>query len=245
MFDKLKGLFKKGGTKKDAISADRYEGELVNGIREGRGTMYFKSGNIYKGEWHNGLMHGFGEFIYKSGEHYVGDFINGKFGGQGRFTYPNGIIYDGSFLNGKREGDGTLTEADGTRYEGNWINDKLNGMGTKYHKDGSIFRGMYSNGKAIDGFTDTKDENGSWVRVRYVRPELEAVKGCEVVLLSCPDECKIRMIKAVREITGYGLALAKDIVEELPQWVIKGATLEQAVQIRKELEANGGIAEIR
>ena len=243
MFGKLASLFKKD--KKEILPHDQYEGDLVNGVRQGKGTMYFKSGNIYKGDWHNGQMHGFGEFIFKSGEHYVGDFINGKFGGQGRFTYPNGIIYDGSFLNGKREGDGTLFEADGTRYEGNWVNDKLNGMGTKYYKDGSIFRGMYLNGKGIDGFTDTKDKNGNWVRVRFVRPELADVKGCEVVLLSCPYENKIQMIKAVREITGYGLALAKDIVEEQPQWIVKGATLEDAVQIRKLLEAAGGKVEIR
>lgn len=245
MLDKLKNLFKKNAPEKDIIPADRYEGELVNGVREGRGTMYFKSGNIYKGEWHNGQMHGFGEFIYKSGEHYVGDFINGNIGGQGKFTFADGKVYSGAFLNGKRNGDGTLTCPDGTRFEGNWINDKPNGMGEKHYTDGSIFRGMYTDGEGVDGFTDTKDKNGNWVRVRYVRPELQDIKGCEVVLLSCPHECKIQMIKAVREITGYGLALAKDIVENIPQWVIKGATLEQAVQIRKLLEAAGGTAEIR
>lgn len=244
MFEKIASLFKKHN-KKQQLSQDRYEGDLVNGVREGKGTMYYKSGNIYKGEWHNGQMHGFGEFIFKTGELYVGDFINGNIGGQGRFTYADGKVYSGSFLNGKRNGSGTLTYPDGTRYEGSWINDQPNGIGTKHYTDGSIFRGMYSDGKGVDGFTDTKDKNGNWVRVRFVRPELQDIKGCEVILVSYPYEQKMLLIKEVREITGYGLSLAKDIVENVPQWVKKGATLEDAVQIRKRLEAVGAVIEIK
>ena len=242
MFKKIAALFKKN---KGKTSQDLYEGSIINGVREGKGTMYFRSGNIYKGEWHNGQMHGFGEFIFKTGDHYVGSFINGAFGGQGRFTYADGHVYSGAFLNGKRNGDGTLISPDGTRYEGNWINDKLNGMGEKHYTDGSIFRGMYSDGKGVDGFTDTKDKNGNWVRVRYVRPELKDVKGCEVILLSYPYENKVQVIKAVREITGYGLALAKDITENAPQWIKKGISLEDAVKTRKILEAAGAKVEIK
>ncbi len=242
MFDKIRALF---GKKKQQPDSNRYDGELVNGVREGKGTMYYKTGNIYKGQWHNGLKHGFGEFIFASGEHYVGDFINDKYGGDGRLTLSNGDVYDGHFLDGKYNGFGVLTCKEGKRFEGNWQNNLLNGMGTIYYPDGSVFRGMYVNSKGIDGFTTMQDKNGDWVRVRYVRPELQDIRGCEVVLVSCPYESKMQMIKAVREITGYGLALAKDIVENLPQWVVKGVTLEQAVQIRKLLEAAGGVAEVR
>lgn len=247
MFSKLASLFKKSENsgEKETIPQDRYEGDLVNGVREGRGTMYFKSGNVYKGEWHNGQMHGFGEFIFKTGDHYIGNFINGNLGGQGRMTYADGKIYDGHFLNGKREGDGTLNYTNGTRYEGNWMNDKPNGMGTLYNADGSIFRGMYSDSKGVDGFTTTKDKDGNWVRVRYVRPELQNIKGCEVVLVSYPYESKMQAIKEVREITGYGLALAKDITENVPQWVKKGVSLVEAQQIKARLEAIGGIVEIK
>ena len=244
MFKKIFSLFNKSSDKKEAFS-DHYEGDLVNKVREGKGTMYFKSGDIYKGEWHNGLMHGFGEYTFKSGEKYVGGFINGLFGGQGRFIYTDGKVYGGHFLNGKRDGNGTLTCSDGSRYEGNWINDRPNGMGTIYNADGTVFRGLYNNGNVVDGFTTAKDQSGNWVQVRYVSPELEGVKGCEVVLVSYPYESKVQAIKEVREITGYGLALAKDIAENVPQWVKKGVSLAEAEKIKARLEAIGGIVEIR
>lgn len=242
MFDRIRSFF---GGKKQPSETNRYEGELVNGVREGKGTMYYQGGHMYKGEWHNGLRHGFGEFLFASGEHYVGSFVNDLYCGMGKITYPSGDVYDGHFMNGKRDGDGTLTCKDGRRFEGNWLNDKMNGVGALYYPDGSVFRGIYVNSIGIDGFTTKKDKDGNWVRERYVRPELKDIKGCEVVLVSCPYENKMQMIKAVREITGYGLALAKDIVENLPQWVVKGVTLEAAVQIRKVLEAAGGVVEVR
>ena len=225
---------------------DIYEGDLVNGIRHGRGTMIFKSGNIYKGDWQNGLMHGFGEFDFKTtGDHYTGEFANGKLSGCGRMTFHTGEIFEGFYLDGVREGRGTLICPDGRRFQGDWVNDKLTGMGVMWYSDGRVFRGMYVNGKGYDGFTATKGKDGFWYKERYVRPELEDIKGCEVVLLSFPTDKKISVIKEVREITGYGLALAKDIAENAPQWLKKGITLEEAVEIRKRLEAVGAKAEIR
>ncbi len=233
--------------KKEAAPAeDRYEGELVNGVRNGRGTMYYKSGNIYKGEWRNGLKHGLGEFIFNTtGDHYVGEFINDKIGGYGRMVFKDGTVYEGHYTNGIRDGRGTLICPDGRRFEGDWIGDQLNGMAILWYSDGSVLRGTYANGKCQDGFTTVKNKNGYWYQVRYVRPEFENMEGCEVVLVSYPQDKLIPVIKEVRETTGYGLALAKEITENAPQWLKKGLTLEEAVEIRKRLEAAGAVAEIR
>ena len=243
MFKRIAALFRKADKQP---TENRYEGDLVNGVRHGTGTMYYANGDIYKGKWRNGVVHGFGEFFHaKSGTRYVGEFSTSKFSGHGKMTYADGKVYDGHFLNGKRDGDGTFLYTNGTRFEGNWINDRLNGIGAMYNADGSVFRGLYCDSKAVDGFTDMKDANGNWVRVRYVRPELKDVKGCEVILLSYPYENKVQVIKAVREITGYGLALAKDITENAPQWIKKGVSLEDAVKTRKILEAAGAKVEIK
>ncbi len=232
--------------KPEPPSENRYEGELVNGVKHGRGTMYYKTGNIYKGEWRNGVKHGMGEFIFKeTGDSYVGEFINDKIGGYGRMVFGTGEIYEGHYLNGVRDGRGTLICPDGRRFEGDWIGDKLNGMCTLWYSDGRVLQGTYVNSKCQDGFTTMKGDDGFWHKVRYVRPELENAEGCEVVLVSYPEDKKIPVIKEVREITGYGLALAKDITENAPQWLKKGLTLQEAVEIRKRLEAVGAVAEIR
>ncbi len=232
--------------KPEPPSENRYEGELVNGVKHGKGTMYYKTGNVYKGEWKNGVKHGPGEFIFNTtGDHYVGEFINDKLGGYGRMTFHTGEIYEGHYLNGIRDGRGTLICPDGRRFEGDWIGDKLNGMCTLWYSDGRVLQGTYVNSKCQDGFTTMKGDDGFWHKVRYVRPELENIEGCEVVLVSYPEDKKLPVIKEVREITGYGLALAKDITENAPQWLKKGLTLQEAVEIRKRLEAVGAVAEIR
>lgn len=232
--------------KAEPAAEDHYEGDLVYGVRHGRGTMIFKSGNVYKGDWRDGNMHGLGEFTFNTtGDHYVGEMTNGKIGGYGRMKFHSGHIFEGYYVDGKRNGRGSLTCSDGRRFEGEWINDKLSGMGILWYNDGRVFRGMYVDGNAFDGFTSTKDKDGFWKQVRYVRPELENIGGYEVVLTSFPDDKKIAVIKEVREITGYGLALAKEITENAPQWLKKGLKLEEAVELKRRLETVGAEAEVK
>lgn len=42
------------------VNGDIYEGNWVNGEKNGKGTAYFKNGDIYEGEWVKGLPDGFG-----------------------------------------------------------------------------------------------------------------------------------------------------------------------------------------
>ena len=44
----------------------RYVGQVVNGLREGKGIMYWNNGDRYEGEFRNGLKEGKG--IYYSNE---------------------------------------------------------------------------------------------------------------------------------------------------------------------------------
>ena len=50
---------------------------------------------------------------------------------------------------------------------------------------------------------------------------------------------KIKVIKAVREITGLGLKEAKEVVDGAPKVVKEGASKEEAEEIQKKLEAEG------
>ena len=37
---------------------DRYVGQIINGLREGKGIYYYNSGNRYEGDWRNGIKEG-------------------------------------------------------------------------------------------------------------------------------------------------------------------------------------------
>ena len=55
-----------------------------------------------------------------------------------------------------------------------------------------------------------------------------------------PDDKKISVIKAVREVTGLGLKEAKDLVEGAPKDLKPSAAKAEAEEIKKKIEAAGG-----
>ncbi|MBX7067478.1 MAG: 50S ribosomal protein L7/L12 [Parachlamydiales bacterium] len=55
-----------------------------------------------------------------------------------------------------------------------------------------------------------------------------------------PDDKKISVIKAVREVTGLGLKEAKDLVEGAPKDLKPAAPKAEAEDIKKKIEAAGG-----
>ena len=50
---------------------------------------------------------------------------------------------------------------------------------------------------------------------------------------------KVKVIKAVREITGLGLKEAKEVVDGAPKVIKEAASKEEAEEIQKKLEAEG------
>jgi len=55
-----------------------------------------------------------------------------------------------------------------------------------------------------------------------------------------PDDKKISVIKAVREVTGLGLKEAKDLVEGAPKDLKPSAAKAEAEEIQKKVHAAGG-----
>ena len=66
----------------------------------------------------------------------------------------------------------------------------------------------------------------------------------DVVLASFGDE-KIKVIKAVREITGLGLAEAKALVDGAPKAVLEKAKKEDAEKAKSQLEEAGATVELK
>lgn len=66
----------------------------------------------------------------------------------------------------------------------------------------------------------------------------------DVVLAEAGAE-KIKVIKAVREITGLGLADAKALVDGAPKTIKEAAAKEEAEDIKKKLEEVGAKVELK
>lgn len=65
------------------------------------------------------------------------------------------------------------------------------------------------------------------------------------VILSGVGSSKIKVIKAVREITGLGLKEAKDLVDGAPKPIKEGITKEEAEAMKTKLEETGASVEIK
>ncbi len=65
------------------------------------------------------------------------------------------------------------------------------------------------------------------------------------VILKAGGEKKIQVIKEVRAITSLGLKEAKDLVEGAPGTVKEGVSKQEAEEIKKKLEAQGAVVELK
>jgi large subunit ribosomal protein L7/L12 len=65
------------------------------------------------------------------------------------------------------------------------------------------------------------------------------------VVLKGGGEKKIQVIKEVRAITNLGLKEAKDLVEGAPGVVKEGVSKQEAEEIKKKLEAQGAVVELK
>ena len=75
-------------------------------------------------------------------------------------------------------------------------------------------------------------------------PAAEEKTEFDVVLAEVGSE-KIKVIKAVREITGLGLAEAKGLVEAAPKALKEGVSKDEAEELKKKLEEVGAKVELK
>ncbi len=76
-------------------------------------------------------------------------------------------------------------------------------------------------------------------------PAAEEKTEFDVVLTGFDAAAKIKVIKAVREITGQGLAEAKATVEGAPKTLKEGCTKDEAEALKKQIEEVGGKVELK
>ncbi|KGD64467.1 hypothetical protein Y5S_02222 [Alcanivorax nanhaiticus] len=149
-----------------------YEGEVVDGLFEGQGTLRYDDQEYYQGNFENGRFEGKGELASNKWR-YVGYFSEGHFEGYGELTTPNGV-YKGEFSDDMFNGEGIFTHPDGSsiegtfkddvpvhasasapgeswRYEGEFEDWLWNGQGTYHDEEGGVYEGLFEQGEIVEG----------------------------------------------------------------------------------------------
>lgn len=120
-----------------------YSGEMVNGLREGKGKLVLENGDIYEGNWKNGKKSGHGIYLFANGIKYNGSWNEDLMDGEGSLIFPDSRKYYGNITKGKITGYGTFVYSDGARYEGCWKDGKWHGEGKFKLKDGRELKAIF------------------------------------------------------------------------------------------------------
>ena len=78
----------------------------------GVGLIKYVDGSFYNGNFLNGMKNGFGKFQFNDGESYTGMWFQNKRNGKARYEWNNGDVFEGSFKNNKPL-EGKLKYSDG------------------------------------------------------------------------------------------------------------------------------------
>ncbi|CAD7962013.1 unnamed protein product [Amoebophrya sp. A120] len=126
-------------------NGDVYEGEFVDGFRQGNGTYYFSRipGTRYEGQFIRDEFHGYGVYFYERNK-YEGEWVSSYKHRKGKFTdNEKRTTYEGDWREGFRHGTGTLKTLD-FEYTGGFHRDNMHGVGTiDYLKDGVTYSGDF------------------------------------------------------------------------------------------------------
>ena len=168
-----------------------FEGEYLNGKRNGKGKEYnyHKNEVIFEGEYLNGKRNGKGkEYDNYKNLIFEGEYVNGKkWNGKGydgnkiKYELKDGtgfikdyvrinsyryIISQGEYKNG--EANGKIKEFNSSSlliFDGEYLNGKRNGKGKEFKDNVLIFEGEYLKGKKWNG----KNIYKIMVKMKYMR----------------------------------------------------------------------------
>lgn len=147
----------------------RYQGQLRNGLRHGRGVQSGPEG-VYEGEWANDLQDGFGELRGANGSRYIGAWRAGLRHGAGSWASAEGETYDGDWQEDAPHGHGIHREADGTLYIGSWKQGQPDGTGRLITASAVVYEGEWTagerNGVGRESRPDGTRYDGEWVAGR-------------------------------------------------------------------------------
>lgn len=157
-----------------------YVGQWYQGQPGGRGRIIHMDGDIYTGEWVNGRAHGFGIYRFQDDNAvYEGEFDSDLREGIGIEIWRDGSRYAGEFRKSMKDGYGEHTWPDSTSYAGKWSANQLSGAGKYIAKDGRLYEGQWHH-SAINGFGVYTWPSGWKYEGQYV---LDKKHGFGVIIL--------------------------------------------------------------
>jgi hypothetical protein len=190
-------------------------GKDSSGIPHGRGILQYSDGSKYEGEFVNGVRQGKGKFHFPVSDPkkrilYEGEWENEVIEGNGSLTFSNGDKYFGEFKNYIQDGFGVYEWANGDKYEGLWKNDLQHGKGVLHKKDDTSSDVEYKDGVLVSGSSCIILPNGS----TYKGEIMDGVphgKGCTYYSNgSKASDCEWK--KGKKE--GYGITIEGSTVAE-------------------------------
>jgi len=118
-----------------------YDGGWKDKAADGYGVMKWQNGDRYEGDWVAGLREGKGKYLSKpTGGKYEGEYVADLKEGSGKYTFANGDTYDGQWKAGLRHGQGTYTwKEKNEKYSGAWEDGVKQGQGKFTYHNGDVF----------------------------------------------------------------------------------------------------------
>lgn len=102
------------------VKGDYYEGEVLRGLKHGKGTYHWGDGATYEGDWSRNVPCGDGKYSWPDGEGYEGAFKYGRRHGSGVYTWTNGASFVGTFQDDIPVGKGICTLPGGRCFHGEY-----------------------------------------------------------------------------------------------------------------------------
>ena len=98
---------KKNQAKPTSLFDGKYEGDLAENIREGKGKLTFVNGDTYEGDFRHGYRWGKGIYITQKGKYtYRGEYVRSLKHGKGTEVFKNNDKYVGEYKNDLKDGQG-------------------------------------------------------------------------------------------------------------------------------------------
>ncbi len=121
-----------------------YDGETLQFMKQGNGTLTYADGSVYRGGFKNDRFDGIGELVGADGSGYSGSYVEGLYEGQGTLKFANGAVYSGEFVAGELSGKGKMTYYNGDVFEGTFAND-MRAEGVYLWAGGESIEGVFVN----------------------------------------------------------------------------------------------------
>jgi hypothetical protein len=149
-----------------------YYGHFVGDKAKGFGKLTHSDGDIYQGLWEEDRAHGVGKYINNRGATYEGFWACDKQSGFGIELWPKGSTFEGEYLDGSKQGIGVLNLEDNAYYKGQFKDNDINGIGTFYFKDGRKYEGEWKFNKMF-GFGVLSWPDGKYFEGFFINDKKE------------------------------------------------------------------------